>query len=178
VTVAAQYFNGFTGTPTIDKSNGTAGSSTTANPGTSATTTVANELVVVGAGHAGTASAFSLGSGYTNLTTVNQANAAVGQESKVISSTGTQTGTMTIAASRAWGAILATFYDLPLNVAPTIALDTADATDFGTVTTPTLEFTGSDTDSDMLLYEIQIDDDIGFGSPTLDKTSGTDEGFL
>jgi hypothetical protein len=87
------------------------GSSVTANPGTTAATTNANELIVIGAGHGGTASAFSLGAGFTNLSTVNVANAAVGQESKVVASTGTQTGTMTIALSRTWQAGISTFYD-------------------------------------------------------------------
>lgn len=111
VTVAAQYFNGFTGTPAFDVQASATGTGLSASPGTTSTTTNANEVIIVGAGHASTASAFSLGSGYTNLSTVNQANAAVGQESKVVSATGTQTGTMAIAASRQWGAIIATFYD-------------------------------------------------------------------
>lgn len=112
LTAAAQYFNGFTGTPTIDKIISATGSSTSASPGTSGVTVANDELVVIGAGHDGATSAFSLGTGYTNLTTVTVTNATVGQESKVVSATGTQTGTMTIAATRAWGAILATFRDV------------------------------------------------------------------
>lgn len=113
VAVAAQYFDGFTGTPTLDQARHLAtGSSVTANPGTTGTTTDANEIIIIGAGHGGTTSAFSLGAGFTNLSTVNVANAAVGQESKIVSSTGTQTGTMTIAASRTWQAGIATFKDV------------------------------------------------------------------
>lgn len=111
VTVAAQYFNGFLATPTYDVQVSAIGTGTSANPGTTPSTTVADEIIVLGAGHAGTTSAFTLGTGYTNLNTVNVANAAVGQESKIVASTGTQTGGMTIAASRAWGGIIATFYD-------------------------------------------------------------------
>jgi hypothetical protein len=111
VTVAAQYINGFTGTPTLDKSTGAIGTSTSASPGTTAATTNANEVVVIGVGHAGLTTSMSLGAGYTNLTTIEAANASVGQESKVVAATGTQTGTMGITASRAWGAIIATFYD-------------------------------------------------------------------
>lgn len=40
---------------------------------------------------------------------------------------------------------------------PAVALNTADATAFGTDTTPTLEFTGTDADSDDVQYEIEID---------------------
>lgn len=112
VTVAAQYFNGFTGTPTLDQKLGATGTGTSASPGTTSTTTNANEMIIVGAGHDATISAFTLGTGYTNLATQNVAVAAVAQESKVVSSTGTQTGALTIAASRNWGAIISTFYDL------------------------------------------------------------------
>mgnify|MGYP000898356396 CR=1 FL=1 len=63
------------------------------------------------------------------------------------------------------------------NSAPTIAPNTADATDFATDTTPTLEFTGSDTDDDDLTYEIQIDNNSDFSSPILSKASDTDAGF-
>lgn len=111
-TLVAQYFNGFTGTPTIDQATGGTGTGTSANTGiTTGTTINANELVVVGAAHAATVSAFTLGAGYTNLGTVSVANAQIGQESKVIAATGTQTGVLTIAASRAWASSIATFYD-------------------------------------------------------------------
>lgn len=113
VTVSAQYFTGFTSTPTLDKYTAATSTSnnTTANPGTTGTTTQAAEIVVVGAGHAGTASAFSAGAGMSNINQVSQANASVGQASKIVAAIGTQTGTLTIAASRAWGAIIATFMD-------------------------------------------------------------------
>lgn len=63
------------------------------------------------------------------------------------------------------------------NSAPTIAPNTADAHDFGTDTTPTLEFTGSDTDADNLTYEIQIDNNSDLSSPILSKASNADAGF-
>lgn len=111
VTACAQYFNGFTQTPTLDKFKGAVGTATGATTGASPSTTVAAELVVVGAGHAAATSAFTLGAGYTNLTTQNVLNAASAQESKVVAATGAQTGAITIAASRAYGIIVATFYD-------------------------------------------------------------------
>lgn len=111
----AQEFNGFVGTPTLDKSTfapATGGStSTSPNSGATATTTQAAELVVGGAEHSGSTAAFSLGSGYTNLGTVNSSSCAVAQESKVVSSTGAQTATLSIAASREWICGVATFYD-------------------------------------------------------------------
>jgi hypothetical protein len=117
-TLVAQYFNGFTGTPTLDKTNTGTGTSTTAAPSNTAVTTQAAELVVVGAGHAGISSAFSLGSGYTNLGTVAVANAGIAQESKVVAATGAQSGSLTIASSLAWAAFIATFYDLASGPAP------------------------------------------------------------
>lgn len=51
-----------------------------------------------------------------------------------------------------------------INNSPTVALNTADATDFGTDTTPTLEFTGTDAEDDDVRYNIQIDTDSGFES--------------
>lgn len=111
----AQEFQGFTGTPTLDVSHfapASGGTTSTApNSGATATTSQANELVVGGAQHSGSTSAFSLGTGYTNLGTVNSASCAVAQESKVVSSTGTQTAAFTIAASREWICGVATFYD-------------------------------------------------------------------
>lgn len=111
VTVAASYFTGFTGTPTLDKFIGATGSSTSATA-TTATTTAAAEVVVGGSGHASTTSAFTAGSGMSNLVTQNVANAAVGQSSKIVAATGTQTAANSIAASRAWGHIVATFKDV------------------------------------------------------------------
>lgn len=110
-TLVGQYFNGFVGTPTLDQVTGTTGTSTTMNPGTTGTTIDANELVVVGGAHASTTSAFTAGAGMSNLGTVSVANAQIGQVSKIVSSTGAQSGTMTIAASRAWAGSIATFRD-------------------------------------------------------------------
>lgn len=133
-TVVAQYFNGFTGTPTLDKATGTTGSSTSANPGTTAATTVAAEIVVVGAAHASTTSAFSLGTGYTNLGTVNVANAAIAQESKIVAATGTQTGSLSIALSRAWSASIATFYNGVAGTPPTVTTSAATSVTATTAT--------------------------------------------
>lgn len=113
LSMAAQYFNGFTGTPTLDQSTTTGtGSSTAATPATTSATVNANELVVIGAGFGGATTTQTLGTGYTNLSAINFANASSGQESKVVAATGTQTGVITLGASRAWGAAIATFQDV------------------------------------------------------------------
>lgn len=108
---SAQEFNGFTGTPTFDKVSAfTSGSSVSPLSLTSGTLTQANEMVVGSFAHYSTVSAFSLGSGYTNLTTLSVANAANAQESKVVSATTAVTAPATIAASREWNAYVETFY--------------------------------------------------------------------
>lgn len=111
LTCVAQEFNGFTGTPTFDKVSAfTSGSSVSPLSLTSDTLTQANELVVGGFAHYATVSVFSLGTGYTNLGTVSVANAAIAQESKVVSATTAVTAGATIAAAREWNAYVATFY--------------------------------------------------------------------
>lgn len=51
-----------------------------------------------------------------------------------------------------------------LNNPPTITQNTADATNFGSDTTPTLEFTGTDANADSIRYQIQIATGTGFGT--------------
>jgi hypothetical protein len=110
--VVAQHFNGFTGTVTLDKSARSSNvSSTTVTSGATAATTQAAELVVGLAIHASTVSAYTLGSGYTNLTQVSIANRQAAMESKVVAATGAQTATFTIAAARVNIGGVLTFYD-------------------------------------------------------------------
>lgn len=73
------------------------------------------------------------------------------------------TGTIqaTVSASARHVMIAASF---KMEVPPTIALDTADAHDFGADSTPTLEATGTDGNADDVRYNIQIDPAITFDS--------------
>jgi hypothetical protein len=64
------------------------------------------------------------------------------------------------------------------NTSPSVVLNTADTSDFGTDTTPALEFTGTDADSDDIRYNIVIDDSSDCLTPILNKVSGTDAGFV
>lgn len=118
--VVVQYFNGFTGTPTLDVSATQANlSSTTVTSPTSSATAQATELVIGSGGYTGTVTTFSLGSGYTNLTQSNVANRAGAMESKVVSSTGTQVATFTLAVAKANGASVTSFYDAVAGATPT-----------------------------------------------------------
>lgn len=108
----AQHFNGFTGTPTLDKfQHSSNASSTSATSSATAATTQANEIVIGGFVHASTASAWSLGTGYSNLTQSNIAARSAAMESKVVAATGAQTAAATIAAARVNIGGVVTFYD-------------------------------------------------------------------
>lgn len=113
ISVAAGYYNGFVSTPILDQS-AVAGptTSTAASSGATGTTAQANELIIGSVEHAGTTSAFTLGSGFTNIISPSGvAGHQVAQESMVVSSTGAQTATFTISASREWVCGVSTFYD-------------------------------------------------------------------
>jgi len=60
---------------------------------------------------------------------------------------------------------------------PSVVLNTADEYDFGTDTTPTLEFTGTDPSDSDVRYNIQINTEDVWTTPLIDKVSGTDPGF-
>lgn len=110
--VCVQYFNGFVGTPTLDQSKSTVNTtSTTVTSGASSATTVAAELVVGAGVYISTATTFTLGAGYTNLTANNIAARAVAMESKVVAATGAQTATFTLGATRVNTGAVSTFYD-------------------------------------------------------------------
>lgn len=121
VTVVPQEFSGFTAPPVVDRTQTNLATGTAATSNATVTTTAADELVVGALSRAGTASAMSLGSGFTNLGTVNVANAGVAMESKVVAATGAQTATFTIAASRAYVAAVVTFKAGGANVTATAA---------------------------------------------------------
>lgn len=77
----------------------------------------------------------------------------------------------TNSGSNDWNTILAFFRETGGATIPTITPDTADSTNFGADTTPTLEFTGEDTGGDDLTYNIQIDLNNTFDS----QSSGVEE---
>lgn len=99
--LVVQHFNGFVGTATLDQkhtsSNATGTSSTSGATGTLAHAT---SLIVGLHIHDSTVSAFTLGTGYTNLTTVSIAARQAGMQSKVVAATTAVTSLMTIAATR------------------------------------------------------------------------------
>lgn len=139
--LVVQHFNGFTGTATLDvKNRSSNASSTTITSGATATTATAIELVVGLGIHDSTVSAISLGSGYTNLTTVSIAARQAAMESKITSSTGAQTATFTIAAARVNIGGVLTFQDVTGTTTTTTTgggTTTTTTTGGGTTTTTT-----------------------------------------
>jgi hypothetical protein len=109
-----------------------AAASTSPTTGASSATAHANELVVAGfVFNGGVAFAFSAGSGYSNSSFLATSNAHGAIESKEVSATGTQTGTCTLTASRAYSAVLATYYVAGTNitVSPDVVSVTVSAPD-------------------------------------------------
>jgi hypothetical protein len=109
-----------------------AAASTSPTTGASSTTAHANELVVAGfVFNGGVAFAFSAGSGYSNSSFLATTNAHGAIESKEVSATAAQTGTCTLTASRAYSAVLATYYVAGTNVtvSPDVAALTVSAPD-------------------------------------------------
>lgn len=115
---SAQEFSGCDTTAPLDKSTSGTGTSTAPSSGNTAVLSQSNELVVGGVVHGGATSAISLGSGYTNLNTVNVANAAQAQESKVVVANTAVSATFAIVASRDWVCGVATF--IPPGTPPVI----------------------------------------------------------
>lgn len=111
VSLAVQEFSGFLGIPTLDINGTPQGATNTAPTSQSISPAQAAEIIIGSFAHGGATSAYTLGAGYSNLGTVNLANAAVAQESKIIAAIAAQQAVASIAASRDWVANILSFYD-------------------------------------------------------------------
>jgi hypothetical protein len=100
VTLVAQEFSGINPLHPLDLSAFSA-ATTSVNVTSAATapSSLPKALVVAGGVHSGATAAWTLGTGYTNLGSVDVTNRSVAQESKVISNIAAQTGSFTIASS-------------------------------------------------------------------------------
>jgi hypothetical protein len=63
------------------------------------------------------------------------------------------------------------------NERPSVVLNTADAMAFGTDTTPTLEFTGTDTEAESLTYNVQIYSQAATSLSTITLSTDTHDGY-
>lgn len=98
---------------TLDKTAGGGATTATTAPttATTAATTNANEIVIAAFVSNSTQTSFAAGTGYSNAGSNITSNANVGMESKLVSATGTQVATATLGTSRAYGALIATYYE-------------------------------------------------------------------
>lgn len=105
-------FNGFVGTPTVDKTATGSGTGTAADT-SSVTTAQANELLYGHAGSDHSTSAFTVGTGYTFVGAAQgyDSNNVGRAEYKIVSATGSYDAPLSISASTDWTAMLATVYD-------------------------------------------------------------------
>ena len=107
--VVVQEFSGIAATSPLDRTVSAQGTSTAPSSGATSATTQADELVVGLVGWAGATTTPTLGAGYTNLGHISLTDASAAMQSKVVAATSAQTAAMTLAASRDWAAICATF---------------------------------------------------------------------
>lgn len=100
-TIIAQEFSGILTTDPLDKSSSlfqTPGTGTTYTSTATAATTQADELVVGFVADANGGHTYVAGSGYSNMNNSGAGGTPSGMESKVVSSTGVQTATATVAS--------------------------------------------------------------------------------
>lgn len=97
-TTAALIIEEWSGAATssiLDQQTSGTGTGVTANPGTTATTTNANDLIWMAVGNSTTGAA-TVGSGFSNLTGEVSNPSKLWVQSKTVAATGTQTGAMTL----------------------------------------------------------------------------------
>lgn len=111
---AGTCYSGVATTSALDKTSSNSGSGTALNTG-SATTTVANEVLVMIAGNPGSKT-YTAGAGFTLEGTV---ESDIGMLDDIVSATGTYSGTATASGSVSWIAILLTFADTPVSAGTT-----------------------------------------------------------
>lgn len=108
LSIIAQEYSSMPTAP-LDVSVSAIGSTVSPSSGATAATTQADELVVGILSFDAATTTVMAGSGYGNLTSIAVTGAHTAMESKVISATGAQTATFTLAASRAWIAAAVAF---------------------------------------------------------------------
>jgi hypothetical protein len=99
VTFAAQEFSGLSPTTPLDNSTFSAAAASLTPTSPALANDLPSCLLVAGGVHTGVTAAWTLGTGYSNLGSVDVANRSVAQESKVLSNVASSTGSFTIASS-------------------------------------------------------------------------------
>jgi hypothetical protein len=106
----AMYIREYSGFNTLDVMGSASGSSTAPNSGT-VTTTQATELLVIATGDDnGVAQTWTPKSDYGDMVGTATTLTGISMEDKIVTSTGAQTGTLTLGAAANWDSLIATFY--------------------------------------------------------------------
>lgn len=98
-----------------DRQANTNGTSTAPDSGATSATRFANEVLIGIACHEGSATTWTSGAGYTDITNLSSGSSpGIKLEYQIVSATGTYNGTATLGASRGWAAGIVTFADTPI----------------------------------------------------------------
>lgn len=93
------------------KATDNTGTSTAVNSGTSTSTNYLNEIVWNAVFFSSSTATATVGTGYSNLTTVTSSPSKIAVQSKTVSALGTQNALMTLSAGASWGSVLVTISD-------------------------------------------------------------------
>lgn len=103
-------YQGLTTSSPLDKTASTSADGSTAiSTGTTATTTQASELLVAAFGFSGVGTIFTPGSSFTYAGLLMGSNMMFGSQTRIVSSTGTYTGTATADSAQDYSGAIATF---------------------------------------------------------------------
>jgi hypothetical protein len=142
---------------TISLDDNSSASGTSQNPTITSTQTGTNELVVSGLCSNANAIDTPGTTDCTELEPSDQGGNVFNAAYSIEGSSGDATHQYNLTESEVYGVSSLSFQEAVSNDPPTVALDTADQISFND-TTPTVLFTGTDTDTDDIRYNIQISD--------------------
>lgn len=109
VSIYAREYSGVYNT--LDKTSSALGSSSAINSGTTATTTKANELLVMCTGdETGGTQTYQAAGNFGDMVGTTTTATGVSMSDAIVSATGAQTGTQTMTVADEWVSVLATFY--------------------------------------------------------------------
>lgn len=171
------YVSDWAGVKQTSPVNITAGSNANAGNGSTSITPTADNCLIVAGLTSEDGGAPGTGSGETTLYNTDEGAWSTGSSYVIQTTAGAQT--MDYTGQDDYNAVAAVAFEAyPSNVAPGApTLETADNTET-TDTTPSLDFNSVDANGDDVVYQVQIDDDSGFGSTAVDADgSASSTGF-
>jgi hypothetical protein len=107
--IMADEYSGFSGGASLDKSAGNTGTGTAVDTGTTAATTVADELLMAGVKDAFNGAPYTWGSSFTKLAETDEAGGRSSSADRIVSAAGTYNATATQSNAAAYAAAIATY---------------------------------------------------------------------